>query len=295
MYAVLIKERSTKILRPIEKLIEKRKEEFIRNNLMSDEFIDFIQKNKKPMDKLLSYYACAIMEVETKFRVLDHQYSLEYDRNPIEDIKSRVKSWESLIKKVRRKEIPLTLSSIEENIHDIAGVRVVCSFPDDIYMLADCLLNQDDITLIEKKDYIKNPKPGGYRSLHLIISVPIFLQNEKRMVTVEVQLRTIAMDFWASLEHKIYYKFEGNAPDYLEQELKACADMADMLDNKMFSLNQAITKIAEEQAKEKEAAKVAEEMKKAEREDVPAGNEQEPKDGKRSGEAASGNRKEAGE
>lgn len=295
MYAVLIKERSTKILRPIEKLIEKRKEEFIRNNLMSDEFIDFIQKNKKPMDKLLSYYACAIMEVETKFRVLDHQYSLEYDRNPIEDIKSRVKSWESLIKKVRRKEIPLTLSSIEENIHDIAGVRVVCSFPDDIYMLADCLLNQDDITLIEKKDYIKNPKPGGYRSLHLIISVPIFLQNEKRIVTVEVQLRTIAMDFWASLEHKIYYKFEGNAPDYLEQELKACADMADMLDNKMFSLNQAITKIAEEQAKEKEAAKVAEEMKKAEREDVPAGNEQEPKDGKRSGKAASGNRKEAGE
>ena len=150
-------------MRPIEKLIEKRKEEFIRNNLMSDEFIDFIQKNKKPMDKLLSYYACAIMEVETKFRVLDHQYSLEYDRNPIEDIKSRVKSWESLIKKVRRKEIPLTLSSIEENIHDIAGVRVVCSFPDDIYMLADCLLNQDDITLIEKKDYIKNPKPGGPR------------------------------------------------------------------------------------------------------------------------------------
>lgn len=193
-------------MRPIEKLIEKRKEEFIRNNLMSDEFIDFIQQNKKPMDKLLSYYACAIMEVETKFRVLDHQYSLEYDRNPIEDIKSRVKSWESLIKKVRRKEIPLTLSSIEENIHDIAGVRVVCSFPDDIYMLADCLLNQDDITLIEKKDYIKNPKPGGYRSLHLIISVPIFLQDEKRMVTVEVQLRTIAMDFWASLEHKIRYK-----------------------------------------------------------------------------------------
>lgn len=147
-------------MRPIEKLIEKRKEEFIRNNLMSDEFIDFIQKNKKPMDKLLSYYACAIMEVETKFRVLDHQYSLEYDRNPIEDIKSRVKSWESLIKKVRRKEIPLTLSSIEENIHDIAGVRVVCSFPDDIYMLADCLLNQDDITLIEKKDYHKKPKTG---------------------------------------------------------------------------------------------------------------------------------------
>ena len=244
-------------MRPIEKLIEKRKEEFIRNNLMSDEFIDFIQKNKKPMDKLLSYYACAIMEVETKFRVLDHQYSLEYDRNPIEDIKSRVKSWESLIKKVRRKEIPLTLSSIEENIHDIAGVRVVCSFPDDIYMLADCLLNQDDITLIEKKDYIKNPKPGGYRSLHLIISVPIFLQNEKRMVTVEVQLRTIAMDFWASLEHKIYYKFEGNAPQYISQELRDCAAIISKLDAKMLSLNEAIIAEKERQQREEEQIKIS--------------------------------------
>ena len=282
-------------MRPLETFIEQRKERFVRNSLMSDEFLDFVNKNMKPIEKQMSYYQCAIMEVETKFKVLNEQYSLEYDRNPIEDIKSRVKSMESLIKKIRKKDIPLTLSSIEENIHDIAGVRVICSFLDDIYMLADCLLSQDDITLLEKKDYIKNPKPGGYRSLHLIVSVPIFLQDGKRNMTVEVQLRTIAMDFWASLEHKIYYKFEGNAPDYLEQELKACADMADMLDNKMFSLNQAITKIAEEQAKEKEAAKVAEEMKKAEREDVPAGNEQEPKDGKRSGESASGNRKEAGE
>ena len=282
-------------MRPLETFIEQRKERFVRNSLMSDEFLDFVNKNMKPIEKQMSYYQCAIMEVETKFKVLNEQYSLEYDRNPIEDIKSRVKSMESLIKKIRKKDIPLTLSSIEENIHDIAGVRVICSFLDDIYMLADCLLSQDDITLLEKKDYIKNPKPGGYRSLHLIVSVPIFLQDGKRNMTVEVQLRTIAMDFWASLEHKIYYKFEGNAPDYLEQELKACADMADMLDNKMFSLNQAITKIAEEQAKEKEAAKVAEEMKKAEREDVPAGNEQEPKDGKRSGEAATGNRKEAGE
>ena len=244
MNAVLIKERSTKILRPIEKLIEKRKEEFIRNNLMSDEFIDFIQKNKKPMDKLLSYYACAIMEVETKFRVLDHQYSLEYDRNPIEDIKSRVKSWESLIKKVRRKEIPLTLSSIEENIHDIAGVRVVCSFPDDIYMLADCLLNQDDITLIEKKDYIKNPKPGGYRSLHLIVQVPIFLQNEKKMVNVEVQFRTIAMDFWASLDHKMRYKKElsDEEVEILQEELYDCARQSAALDERLQGIRDRITK-----------------------------------------------------
>lgn len=275
--------------------VEQAMDTFVRHSLMSDEFLDFVKDNTKPLDSLMAYYRCAIMEVETKFKVLNEQFSLEYDRNPIESIKTRVKSMDGIIKKVRKKELPLTLEAIEENINDIAGVRVVCSFPEDIYLLADCLLRQDDIRLVEKKDYIQKPKESGYRSLHLIVAVPIFLQNEKREMKVEVQLRTIAMDFWASLEHKIYYKFEGNAPDYLEQELKACADMADMLDNKMFSLNQAITKIAEEQAKEKEAAKVAEEMKKAEREDVPAGNEQEPKDGKRSGEAASGNRKEAGE
>lgn len=275
--------------------IEARKDELIRRSLLSEEFLEMIQKNKRPFDLLMSYYQCAVMEIETKFRVLNQEYSLEYDKNPIEGIKTRIKSYDSIVRKIRRKNIPMSLTAIEENIKDIAGVRVICSFPEDIYELADSFLRQDDIVLIEKKDYIKNPKPSGYRSLHLIVQVPIFLQKNKKMVNVEVQFRTIAMDFWASLEHKIYYKFEGNAPDYLEQELKACADMADMLDNKMFSLNQAITKIAEEQAKEKEAAKVAEEMKKAEREDVPAGNEQEPKDGKRSGEAASGNRKEAGE
>lgn len=275
--------------------IEARKDELIRRSLLSEEFLEMIQKNKRPFDLLMSYYQCAVMEIETKFRVLNQEYSLEYDKNPIEGIKTRIKSYDSIVRKIRRKNIPMSLTAIEENIKDIAGVRVICSFPEDIYELADSFLRQDDIVLIEKKDYIKNPKPSGYRSLHLIVQVPIFLQKNKKMVNVEVQFRTIAMDFWASLEHKIYYKFEGNAPDYLEQELKACADMADMLDNKMFSLNQAITKIAEEQAKEKEAAKVAEKTKKAEREDVPAGNEQEPKDGKRSGEAASGNRKEAGE
>ena len=171
--------------------------------------------------------------------VLNEQYSLEYDRNPIEDIKSRVKSMESLIKKIRKKDIPITLSSIEENIHDIAGVRVICSFPDDIYMLADCLLSQDDITLLEKKDYIKNPKPGGYRSLHLIVSVPIFLQDGKRNMTVEVQLRTIAMDFWASLEHKLRYK-KGleDSEDYQEisRQLKNCAEMSAMLDRLMENI-----------------------------------------------------------
>ena len=156
----------------------------------------------------MSYYECAIMEVETKFRVLNHELSLEYDNNPIESIKTRVKSYDSILKKIRRKNIPLNLRAIEDNLKDIAGVRVICSFPDDIYKLAESFLKQDDITLIERKDYIKNPKPSGYRSLHLIVQVPIFLQNEKKMVNVEVQFRTIAMDFWASLDHKMRYKKE---------------------------------------------------------------------------------------
>ena len=138
---------------------------FLKQHLLSDEFLDLIEKNKRPMDELMSYYQCAIMEVETKFKVLNQEYSLEYDRNPIEGIKTRVKSYDSILRKIRRKNIPMTLEGIEENIRDIAGVRVICSFPDDIYELAESFLRQDDITLIERKDYIKNPKESGYRSL----------------------------------------------------------------------------------------------------------------------------------
>ena len=221
-------------------LLDARRDNFVRQSLLSDEFLNFMQQNKKPFDLLMSYYECAIMEVETKFRVLNHELSLEYDNNPIESIKTRVKSYDSILKKIRRKNIPLNLRAIEDNLKDIAGVRVICSFPDDIYKLAESFLKQDDITLIERKDYIKNPKPSGYRSLHLIVQVPIFLQNEKKMVNVEVQFRTIAMDFWASLEHKIYYKFEGDAPDYISRELQECAQMVSELDDKMLSLNEAI-------------------------------------------------------
>ena len=182
-----------------------------------------------------------------------------------------------------------------EHLSDIAGIRIICSFSPDIYRIAEMIARQSDVTVLVVKDYIKNPKPNGYKSYHMVVTIPIYLSDGPVDTKVEIQIRTIAMDFWASLEHKIYYKFEGNAPDYLEQELKACADMADMLDNKMFSLNQAITKIAEEQVKEKETAKQTEKIKKAERENVPVGNEQEPKDGKRSVADAYGNRKEAGE
>ena len=163
-------------------LIETKRDEFVKQNLLSDEFIQMMQKNKKPFELLMSYYQCAIMEIETKFRVLNQEYSLSYDQNPIEGIKTRVKSYESIMRKIRVKDIPVTLESIEENIRDIAGVRVICSFPSDIYKLADSFLKQDDITLIERKDYIQHPKESGYRSLHLIVQVPIFLQDTKKLV-----------------------------------------------------------------------------------------------------------------
>ena len=224
-------------------LLDARREEFVRQNLLSDEFLNFMQENRKPFNLLMSYYECAIMEIETKFKVLNHELSLEYDANPIESIKTRVKSYDSILKKIRRKNIALNLDSIEENLRDIAGVRVICSFPDDIYKLADSFLRQDDITLIERKDYIKNPKPSGYRSLHLIVQVPIFLQNEKKMVYVEVQFRTIAMDFWASLDHKMRYKKElsDEEVEILQEELYDCARQSAALDERMQRIRDRIT------------------------------------------------------
>ena len=203
-----------------------------------------ILSNRQRLDAMMSRYKCAVMEVETKFKVLNEQFSLEYDRNPIEAIKSRVKSIDSIIEKIQRKNIKPTLESVEENISDIAGVRVICSFREDIYYLAKCFLNQDDIKLVEIKDYIKKPKEGVYRSLHLIVQVPIFLQNEKRNVKVEVQLRTIAMDFWASLEHKLRYKKEINPADAeeLAKDLKDCAETSMLLDIRMEEIKNRINK-----------------------------------------------------
>ena len=222
------------------------KTEFVRRNLMSDEFLDMIQRNKEPYDTLMTYYQCAILEVETKFKVLNAEFSLQYDRNPIENISSRIKSMDSLIRKVRRKNIPLTLEAIEENITDIAGIRVVCSFPEDIYMLADCLIKQDDIRLVEIKDYITNPKPSGYRSLHLIVEIPIFLKEKKKRMKVEVQLRTIAMDFWASLEHKLRYKknIPQDQADRLSDRLYECARISAQLDAEMQSIRDDLEKAA---------------------------------------------------
>lgn len=231
-------------------LLDARRDNFVRQSLLSDEFLNFMQQNKKPFDLLMSYYECAIMEIETKFRVLNHELSLEYDNNPIESIKTRVKSYDSILKKIRRKNIPLNLQAIEENLKDIAGVRVICSFPDDIYKLAESFLKQDDITLIERKDYIKNPKPSDYRSLHLIVQVPIFLQNEKKMVNVEVQFRTIAMDFWASLDHKMRYKKElsDEEVEILQEELYDCAEQSAALDERMQRIRDRITQKREKEA-----------------------------------------------
>lgn len=228
----------------IENYMEQARDQILRKSLMSDEFLDFMRENRLPLDTLMAHYHCAIMEMETKFNVLNRQFSLQYDRNPIESIKVRVKSMESIIKKARRKDIPLNLKSIEKNIRDIAGIRVICSFQDDIYVLADCLLRQDDITLIEVKDYIKNPKPGGYRSLHLIVEIPIFLDTEKKQMKVEVQLRTIAMDFWASLEHKLRYKknIPSEEASILAKELLECAEISSSLDMRMEKIRNRIAK-----------------------------------------------------
>lgn len=204
----------------------------------SDEFMEMVNRNIGPYQRLMTYYECAMMEVETKFRVLDAEYGLQHDRNPIESIKTRLKSTDSLAKKLARKGLPLSVESIEQNIYDVAGVRVVCTFPEDMFALADALLAQDDVVLVERRDYVNNPKPSGYRSLHLIIETPIYLEKEKRLVKVEVQLRTISMNFWASLEHQLRYKkgLDEKTAAAVSSELADLADAAAAMDMRMQAL-----------------------------------------------------------
>ena len=195
-------------------------------------------------------YAAAGRQLTLKFEVLNSEFNVLYARNPIHHIESRVKSPESIAAKLLKKGLPLTLESAMQNVNDIAGVRVVCSYIDDVYRVAEMVERQQDLEIVKRQDYIKTPNYNGYRSLHLDLRVPVYLSDRTEQVLAEVQIRTIAMDFWASLEHKIYYKFEGNAPDSLQAELKACADMVDMLDAKMFSLNQSILELGEREAAE---------------------------------------------
>ena len=203
-------------------------------------FEDFFDRAK--FDQLMSLYSCAIMEIETKFNVLNAQFSAAQKYNPIDTIKTRLKSPESIIEKLQRRNLPLTLDAIVENLNDIAGVRMICPFEEDIYALADVLLLQDDITLIERKDYITKPKGNGYRSLHLIIETPVFAPEGKRLIRTEVQLRTIAMEFWANLEHRLRYK-QGLDEELLEDlsnELRDCADSAAELDHHMGAIRRKI-------------------------------------------------------
>lgn len=181
-------------------------EQFVKTRLSGVDLKQMLHEYAGPYRELMAYYRCAMMEVEAKFKVLSEELSLQSDHNPIETIKTRLKKPESILEKASARNIALNPEDLEQGINDIAGVRVICSFVSDIYMLADALLKQDDITLIRRKDYIQNPKPNGYRSLHLIVEIPIFLHDRKRLMKVEVQLRTIAMDWWASSEHKIRYK-----------------------------------------------------------------------------------------
>lgn len=208
-------------------------ERVLVRKLSEEKIKDWIYGYATPYKELMAYYRCAIMEVSTKFNVLNEELSLQYDRNPIEAIKTRLKSPESIIDKMQRRNLPLTVESIEENINDVAGIRVICSFPSDIYMLADAFLKQDDIKLVREKDYIKNPKPNGYRSLHLIVEIPIFLHDQKKRMKVEVQFRTISMDWWASAEHKIRYKKDVPITEEIDRELLECAVISSSLDEKM--------------------------------------------------------------
>lgn len=211
----------------------KQLKQFLLSRLAKRGVADIVQKHAKPYKELMAYYRCAMMEVSAKFNVLNEELSLQYDRNPIETIKTRLKSPESIVEKLNRKGLPITVESIEENLNDVAGVRVICSYTSDIYMLSDAFIRQDDITLIQRKDYIQNPKPNGYRSLHLIVEIPIFLHDEKRMMKVEVQFRTISMDFWASLEHKIRYKKDLPVIDEIDRELLECAELSAQLEDRM--------------------------------------------------------------
>lgn len=195
-------------------------------------------------------YDSALKEINTKIEILNNEFVHIYNYNPIEHIKSRLKTPDSIVKKLKRYGYEVTIDNMVEKLNDIAGIRIICSFTSDIYQIAEMITKQSDVTVLYVKDYIKNPKPNGYKSYHMVVTIPIYLTDGPVDTKVEVQIRTVAMDFWASLEHKIYYKFEGNAPAYLQQELKACADVVNMLDGKMFSLNQAILELSEAQQRE---------------------------------------------
>lgn len=204
------------------------------------------ERRRQMVDTVVDYkemrmrYSCAIKEVRTKFDVLNSEFNVRYRRNPITSISSRLKSSSSIMRKLDGKNLSFTLENVENNLFDVAGIRVVCSYVDDIYMLAEALAKQDDITVLKEKDYIKHPKPNGYRSYHMIVSVPVFFSDRTNNMAVEVQIRTIAMDFWASLEHQLKYKQNISNQQEIVEQLKACADVISSTDQQMLGIRQQI-------------------------------------------------------
>lgn len=205
-----------------------------------------IKSGKKMMWSAVRYrelemiYSAAMKEIKTKFEILDSEFDLKYKRNPISFIQTRLKSMGSVLRKLSKYRLPPTIESIESGVRDFAGIRIICPYIDDIYSIADAFLSQDDITLLEKKDYIESPKPNGYRSLHLIVSVPVFFANSKKQVTAEVQIRTVAMDFWASLEHQMRYKRGGENSERIIGELKECAETIAKTDERMLAIRKRL-------------------------------------------------------
>lgn len=200
-------------------------------------------KNYEDVDSwktIMFLYNAALKEVETKLEILNDEFQHVHQYNPIEHIKTRIKTPESIVKKLKRYGYETSVENMVQYVNDIAGVRLICSFTSDIYRLASMIGNQSDLKVLSIKDYIKQPKESGYKSFHMLVAVPVYLSDSVVETKVEIQIRTIAMDFWASLEHKIYYKFEGHAPAYISEDLKVCADMVSELDEKMLTLNEAI-------------------------------------------------------
>lgn len=222
-----------------------------RNTLHTGESnIQSLKEIRKELTRFMMSYKFGLDEMDTKIQILKEEFQHIHDYNPIEHTKTRLKSPESIFKKITRKNIDFNLESIENTIRDIAGIRIVCSFISDIYKISDLLQNQKDVTVVECKDYIKNPKPNGYQSLHLIVKIPVYLSDQMKEVYVEIQIRTVAMDFWASLEHKIFYKYSKNVPEDLTKELKFTATVASELDYRMEKLHKEINKLKESEADE---------------------------------------------
>lgn len=208
--------------------------------------------------EVILIYSSALKEIGTKLEILNDEFQHVHQYNPIEHIKSRIKTSESIVKKLKKHGYESTIDNMIKYINDIAGIRIICSFTTDIYRIAEMLERQSDIKVLSIKDYIKRPKPSGYKSYHMIVSIPIYLSEKRVDAKVEIQIRTVAMDFWASLEHKIHYKFEGNVPEHIKKELIECAAMVYDLDSKMLALNKEVQKLADQPEEKAEVTEVLE-------------------------------------